>query len=70
MRLQSRLKQEKNEENEKKQAFLLKLSDAIKELIDPVDIQLTACRILGEHVKVGVHQKVWSNYIFSFKYLN
>ncbi len=43
----------KNEENEKKQAFLLKLSDAIKELIDPVDIQLTACRILGEHLKVN-----------------
>ena len=41
------------EDNENQQAFLLKLSDAIKELIDPVDIQLTACRILGEHVKVN-----------------
>ena len=40
----------KNEEE--KQTYILKLSDAIKELIDPVDIQLTACRILGEHVKV------------------
>ena len=43
----------KIEETEKQEAFLLKLSDAIKELIDPVDIQLTACRILGEHVKVN-----------------
>ncbi len=41
----------KIEDSEKQQAFLLKLSDAIKELIDPADIQLTACRILGEHVK-------------------
>ena len=44
---------DKIKENEKKEAFLLKLSDAIKELIDPVDIQLTACRILGEHLKVN-----------------
>lgn len=43
----------KIEENEKQKAFLLKLSDAIKELINPVDIQLTACRILGEHVNVN-----------------
>ena len=45
--------EEKIKESEKQKAFLLKLSDAIKELIDPVDIQLTACRILGEHVKVN-----------------
>ena len=41
----------KNEEE--KQTYILKLSDAIKELIDPVDIQLTACRILGEHVSAS-----------------
>ncbi|MBC7535340.1 MAG: PAS domain S-box protein, partial [Ferruginibacter sp.] len=38
---------------EEKQTYILNLSDAIKELIDPVDIQLTACRILGEHLKVN-----------------
>ena len=41
----------KNEQE--KQTYNLKLSDAIKDLIDPVEIQLTACRILGEHAKVN-----------------
>jgi len=38
---------------EERQAYLLRLSDALKELTDPVDIQKTACRILGEHLKVN-----------------
>ena len=40
-------------EREERQLYILKLSDAIKELVNPVDIQLTACRILGEHVKAS-----------------
>ena len=43
----------KRKNEEYRQTYILKLSDAIKELVDPEDIQLTACRILGEHAKVN-----------------
>ena len=43
---------ERKNEEEKKE-YLLKLTDASKELIDPIEIQMTACKILGEHVKVN-----------------
>jgi PAS domain S-box-containing protein len=39
--------------SDERQAYLLKLSDALRPLEDPVDIQLTACRILGEHTGVS-----------------
>lgn len=38
---------------EERQTYLLKLSDALRELTDPFAIQRTACRILGEHLKVS-----------------
>jgi len=36
--------------SEERQAFLLKLSDALRPLADPLEIQETAMRILGEHL--------------------
>ncbi len=36
--------------NEEREAFLLKLSDAIRPLADPLDIQEAAARVLGEHL--------------------
>ncbi|WP_173422470.1 PAS domain-containing protein [Ensifer adhaerens] len=38
-------------ESEERQAFLLKLSDALRPLNDPADVQRTACEVLGEHLK-------------------
>jgi signal transduction histidine kinase/ActR/RegA family two-component response regulator len=38
---------------EQRQAFLLNLIDRLRVLEDPIDIQLTACRLLGEHLKVN-----------------
>ncbi|WP_162242225.1 PAS domain-containing protein [Methylobacterium sp. Leaf123] len=39
-------------EREEQQAFLLRLSDALRPLTDPAAIQGEACRMLGEHLKV------------------
>lgn len=39
-------------ESEERQAFLLKLSDALRPKSDPVDIQETAVRLLAEHLDV------------------
>ena len=39
-------------EREKRQAFLLALSDAVRTLTDPVEIQEQACRLLGERLQV------------------
>src|SRR3712207_9350268 len=39
-------------ESEKRQAFLLRLSDTLRPLDDPVAIQETACCVLGEHLDV------------------
>lgn len=36
--------------SEERRAFLLKLSDALRPLSDPLEIKATACRILGEHL--------------------
>jgi GAF domain-containing protein len=38
--------------SEERQAFLLKLSDALRPLADPVAVQAVACRVLGEHLGV------------------
>ncbi len=35
---------------EERQAFLLKLSDALRPLSDPLEIKATACRVVGEHM--------------------
>ncbi|AUT04200.1 histidine kinase [Nostoc sp. CENA543] len=37
---------------EQRQAFLLQLSDTLRSLTDPVEIQAEACRLLGEHLGV------------------
>lgn len=36
--------------SEERQAFLLKLSDALRPLSDPLEIKATACRVVGEHL--------------------
>ncbi len=40
-------------ESDERQTFLLKLSDSLKQLADPVEIMGTASRLLGEHLGVG-----------------
>ena len=40
-------------ESEKRQEFLLKLSDAIRVLGDPLEMQTVALRLLGEHLAVS-----------------
>lgn len=40
-------------ESEERQAFLLKLSDALRPLSDPVEIKAVACETLGRHLGVG-----------------
>ena len=37
--------------SEERQAFLLRLSDALRPLVDPTAIQTVACRVLGEHLR-------------------
>ncbi|MGH1570534.1 PAS domain-containing protein [Methylobacterium sp. P31] len=37
-------------EGEERQAFLLELSDALRPVADPVEIQMTAARLLGQHL--------------------
>ena len=39
--------------SEKNQKFLLKLSDALRPLMDPIEIQGTASKILGEHLRAN-----------------
>ncbi|HEU5310807.1 MAG TPA: GAF domain-containing sensor histidine kinase, partial [Candidatus Eisenbacteria bacterium] len=38
--------------NQKRQAFLLELHDALRTLAEPAEIQETAARLLGEHLRV------------------
>lgn len=38
-------------ESEARQSFLLKLGDALRTLADPVEIEATAARVLGEHLR-------------------
>ena len=40
-------------ENEERLAFLLRLNDALRPLIDPAAVQQTASRLLGEHLRVA-----------------
>ena len=40
-------------ESEERQAFLLKLSDALRPLADPAEIQDAATRVLGEHLRAN-----------------
>lgn len=41
-------------ENEEGKTFLLKLSDALRDIADSMEVQAIACRLLGEHL--GVNQ--------------
>ena len=40
-------------ESDERQAFLLRLSDALRSLSDPLEIKATACRNVGEHLDAG-----------------
>jgi PAS domain S-box-containing protein len=45
--------QESIRKSEERQALLLKLSDALRPLVSPAEIQFTAARLLGEHLRVN-----------------
>ena len=45
--------EEEYREIRERQSFLLKLSDALAPLSDPIQIQVEACRVLGQHLKVN-----------------
>ena len=44
--------EEKLRESEERKAYLLKLSDAIRLLENPAEVQSTAARVIGEHLQV------------------
>ena len=48
-------------QREQHQEYLLKLADALRPLSDPVEIQLTACQILGEYT--GVNRVLYGDVI-------
>lgn len=39
--------------DESRQAFFLKLSDSLRRIADPLEIQSEACRLVGEHLQVN-----------------
>jgi diguanylate cyclase (GGDEF)-like protein/PAS domain S-box-containing protein len=41
------------QESEARHAYLVGLSDALRDIADPVEIQSVACRLLGEHLDVA-----------------
>src|SRR5262244_468574 len=45
--------EESHREDEERQAFLLRLSDALRPLGDPLDVQEVASRLLGEHLRAN-----------------
>ncbi|WP_424363619.1 PAS domain S-box protein [Methylocystis parvus] len=40
-------------DSEERQAFLLRLTDALRQIVNPHEIQAAACRLLGEHLGVN-----------------
>ena len=55
------------------QAFLLKLSDALRPLVDPREIQMLAADLLGEHLQVNQanYGEVWGEHVhISHSYAN
>ncbi|WP_457797795.1 PAS domain S-box protein [Methylocystis sp. S23] len=48
-------------ESEERQAFLLKLTDNLRQIVDPGEIQAAACRLLGEHL--GVNRVAYADII-------
>jgi PAS domain S-box-containing protein len=58
---------------EKRQTFLLKLSDALRPLSDPIEIQAVATRVLGEHLGASRAAYVEINgdeYVIARDYVN
>ncbi len=45
--------EEEYREIKERQSFLLKLSDALAPLSDPIQIQVEACRVLGQHLEAN-----------------
>src|SRR6516165_4921691 len=45
--------EESHLENDERQAFLLRLSDALRSAADPGVVQTLVCRMLGEHLRVN-----------------
>lgn len=43
----------KLEESEQRKTFLLKLSDALRHVADPVEVQTITCQLLGEHLNAN-----------------
>ena len=57
--------------SDERQAFLLKLSDALRPLGDPLDVQEVAARLLGEHLRsnrVGYAEIDGRNYVIRREY--
>ena len=60
-------------ENEGRQAYLLKLSDALRSVADPVAIQEVAARALGEHLgatRVAYVEVIEDHYVIARDYTN
>ncbi|CAO4180664.1 Blue-light-activated histidine kinase [Methylorubrum populi] len=49
---ESKLAEQALREREEQQAFLLRLSDALRPLAEPAEIQAEACRLLGDHLEI------------------
>ena len=49
---QRKLAEDARRETEAREAFLLRLSDALRALAEPSAIQATVCRMVGEHLRV------------------
>lgn len=45
-----RLAEDKLRRAGERQAFIVKLSDAVRSILDPVELHVTACRLLGEYL--------------------
>src|SRR5262245_57541561 len=59
-------------ESETRKAYLLKLSDALRPLSDPVDMQAIACRVLGEHLdasRVAYFEVRGAEYVVAGEYV-
>ena len=60
-------------ENQDREAFLLRLADALRPLSDPLDMQEVAARLLGEHLRVnraGYAEIEGDQYIIRREYVN
>jgi PAS domain S-box-containing protein len=68
-----RLAEEALRESEKREGFLLRLTDTLRPLSDPLAIQEVSCRLLGEHLhvnRVRYSDVDGTNYIVRMSYVN